>query len=338
MRCTLKEETTHKVWQGRTFFTTSSPGEMLPAAVYFPPNHPDTSRSLNVLLFFHGFYVGGTDALINSDNTRLCEQVLDAGRDVVLVAPWLGAKWGKGNGVLHTDRWADAGYTREFLRAILAALPDPPLASNLVSQTPPGVDAISGAGPVVPRLAIRNLVLACHSGGGVAMRNAVQSLGDLEGRLRECVGLDCLYNDGDAKFWSDRAQQGAPPAYFYFGPSTVSESIKLYLMAQGRVDALGNERKPPGQKLMNLLVRPGHISSFMYGGVTTNVSATIDQTMDDLIARTPPSKGTPFAEQAAANFAAGYIYPFGEKDERGGIHYFIARAFLRERLGSVALT
>ncbi len=170
------------------------------------------------------------------------------------------------------------------------------------------------------------------------MRNAVQSLGDLEGRLSECVGLDCLYTGGDAKFWSDRAQKGAPPAYFFFGPSTIPESIKMYLMAQGRADALGNERKPPGQTLNNLVVRPGHISSFMYGGVTTNVSATIAQTMDDLIARTPPSRGKTFAEQAADNFAAGYIFPYGEKDARGGIHYFIARAFLRERLGGAKLT
>jgi hypothetical protein len=181
------------------------------------------------------------------------------------------------------------------------------------------------------------------------MRNVVRTLGAFEGKLRECVGLDCLYNEGDAKFWYNRAQEaGASPSYFFYGPSTIPESIKLYLMARGRADALGNRREPPGPAQGNLVVRPGHISSYMSGRVTTNVPGYIDKVADDLIARGKPTAAAPsrtsaakdgeFVQQAAENFEAGYIFPFNEGDPRGGIHYFIARAFLLERLRNVSLS
>jgi hypothetical protein len=353
MQCKLGE-VKNPVWPGRTFFTTSVSGGMLPAAVYMPPNHNASATMLNVLLFLHGFYVGSTAALTDSDNCRLCEQVIASGRDIVLVAPWLGSKNGPGkeNGVLQTDRLADPKYGELFLKAILNALPPPSTATLVASAAIGGVDAISGAGPIVPftpspTLDIKNLVVACHSAGGVAMRNIVGTLGAFDGKLRECVGLDCLYNGGDAKFWHGRADKGAPASYFFYGPSTIPESIKLYLMAQGRADALGNRRDPQGPVLGNLVVRPGHISSYMSGGVTTNVSGYINKVVDDLIARTKPTAAGPprktaakdgeFADQAAENFKAGYIFPFKDGDARGGIHYFIARAFLLERLRSVSL-
>ena len=354
MQCKLGE-VKNPVWPGRTFFTTSVSGGMLPAAVYIPPNHNAAANVLNVLLFLHGFYVGSTEALTNSDNCRLCEQVIASGKDIVLVAPWLGHKKGRGieNGILQTDRLANAKYGEQFLTAIVEALPAPSTATVVASAAIGGADAVSGAGPVVkftppPKLTIKNLVVACHSAGGVAMRNIVGTLGAFEGKLRECVGLDCLYNDGDAKFWHNRAQEPrASPAYFFYGPSTIPESIKLHLMAQGRADALGNRREPPGPALGNLVVRPGHISSFMSGGVTTNVSGYIDKVADDLIARAKPPAAAParptaakdgeFVKQAAENFRAGYIFPFNDSDARGGIHYFIARAFLLERLRNVTL-
>jgi hypothetical protein len=348
MQCKLTE-VTHKVWPGRTFFTTSVSGGMRPAAVYMPPNHNESSRALNVLMFFHGFYVGSKEDLINSDNTRLCEQVLMAGRDVVLVAPWLGAKWGSGseNGTLQTDLFGEARYGQRFLRAILDALPDPSAPVVAAPAPSKGVDAISGAGPIVPRwFSIKNLVVACHSAGGAAMLNVVDTLGDFESKLRECIGLDCFYGSGDAKFWFDRAQKNAPPTYIFFGPSTIPQSIKLYLMAKGRADAFGNQRDPPGQTLDNIKVRPGHFSSYLYGGVANDVSSSIDRVIDDLIARPPPPSapakskialGSDFASQAAMNFAANYIFPVSDGEARGGIHYFIARAFLRERLNNVRL-
>src|SRR5206468_2955828 len=144
MQCKLGE-VKNPVWPGRTFFTTSVDGGMLPTAVYMPPNHTASANMLNVLLFLHGFYVGSTAALTNSDNCRLCEQVIGSGRDIVLVAPWLGFKNGRGkeNGVLQTDRLAEAKYGERYLRAILDALPAPSTATLVTSAATGPVDAIS---------------------------------------------------------------------------------------------------------------------------------------------------------------------------------------------------
>lgn len=350
MKCKLADAQ-HKMWPGRTFFTTSNDGEMLPTAVYMPPNHIEAARILNVLLYFHGWYVGSQHALINTDKSRLCEQVINSGRDVVLVAPWLGSKSAKGDGqAFHTDLFGQAGYGERFLKAILDAL-GAAISASAAPRKIRDVDAISGAGPIVGPFRIKNSVIACHSGGGVAMRNVVQTLGQFESSLRECIGLDCLYDDGDAKFWFDRARKpGTPLAYFVFGPSTRRESIKLYLMAKGRADALGNELNPAAPALANLTVRPGHIPHFGYGGVTTNVTSAIDGVMDDAITTPPaaPAKGKPppakaaaakrFVDQAVDNFDANYFFPsFLISEEQGGIHYLIAREFLRDGLSSVSL-
>ena len=220
MKCKLADAQ-HKMWPGRTFFTTSNDGEMLPTAVYMPPNHIEAARILNVLLYFHGWYVGSQHALINTDKSRLCEQVINSGRDVVLVAPWLGSKSAKGDGqAFHTDLFGQAGYGERFLKAILDAL-GAAISASAAPRKIRDVDAISAVGPSFGPFRIKNLVIACHSGGGVAMRNVVQTLGQFESSLRECIGLDCLYDDGDAKFWFDRARKrGTPLAYFVFGPST----------------------------------------------------------------------------------------------------------------------
>src|SRR5207248_5800696 len=41
-------------------------------------------------------------------------------------------------------------------------------------------------------LEIKNLIIACHSGGGDLMRDATGHLGDLESKLKECWGFDCM--------------------------------------------------------------------------------------------------------------------------------------------------
>ena len=83
MKCKLVDEP-HPVWPGRTLLTKWVDGEMLPTAVYMPPNHIETSRILNVLLYFHGWYVGSLEALISTDKARLCQTVMNSGKDAGL--------------------------------------------------------------------------------------------------------------------------------------------------------------------------------------------------------------------------------------------------------------
>jgi len=52
---------------------------------------------------------------------------------------------------------------------------------------------------------IKNLILACHSGGGVAMRAFVTGLGNSNtAALKGCWCFDCLYNGDDPDFWFKR--------------------------------------------------------------------------------------------------------------------------------------
>jgi len=59
----------------------------------------------------------------------------------------------------------------------------------------------------------------------------------------------------------------------------------------------------------------------------------IDNVVDDLITQTSaaPKDGENFVEHAVENFEKRYAFPY-EKDEMGGIHYFVARALLLERI------
>jgi hypothetical protein len=61
-----------------------------------------------------------------------------------------------------------------------------------------------------PRLAVRHLILAAHSGGGVALRQVARVLGGdaaFKDKLKACWGFDSLYGvkDRDADFWADWA-------------------------------------------------------------------------------------------------------------------------------------
>jgi hypothetical protein len=115
------------------------------------------------------------------------EEINKSGKNVILVVPTLGpfAEAGK----LREDRGP-----REFFDRIL--------------------DGLWRSGPhagLAERPTIRHLILAAHSGGGVALRRLAQVLGDdddYKDKLKECWGFDSIYGvkDRDAEFWSGWAQ------------------------------------------------------------------------------------------------------------------------------------
>ena len=78
---------------GVTLFTKRQAPGMRPTAVYLPPKHLTTATKFDVVLWLHGFYVRDHEYLFRNDPARLREQVRDSGRDVVLIAPFLGYEY-----------------------------------------------------------------------------------------------------------------------------------------------------------------------------------------------------------------------------------------------------
>jgi hypothetical protein len=86
-----------------------------------------------------------------------------------------------------------------------------------------------------PRAAftIKNLILACHSGGGVAMQAFVEGLGSTNSAaLKGCWCFDCLYGDS-ADFWG-KQYKGTAPFYAYYQDTETNAKSLLKLMGHQR--------------------------------------------------------------------------------------------------------
>lgn len=325
MPCELEQDSV-KTFPGLTLFSKRGSACRKPTAVYLPPKHLATNHALNVVLWLHGFYVKDHRYLFHSDAARVREQVLGSGKDVVLIAPFLGYEYLNAKkefegdysvAALEGEKWGE-----RYLDEVLAAL-----ARFQNPSAPPALD-------------IKNLVIACHSGGGGGMRKLVGTLGKYQSRLKECWGFDCLYGKkivpDDATFWYQWVSgQGGRPLHIVYGPSTLPQSVKLYLMGRGKATSQGNKADPPRAPLNNLHVTIGHYETYSTHGQTVKVGSYIDSVVDDLMTR-PSPKAKPstkpaksFVEQAADNLMANFI--FVEQDD---IHYFIARAFFLSKLRS----
>jgi hypothetical protein len=129
---------------------------------------------------------------------RLREEVNKSGKNVILVVPALGP-------FAEAGRLAKEGGPQEFLGRIL---------EGLRRQGPHAGQA--------ERPMIRHVILAAHSGGGVALRRVAQLLGDdgaYKDKLKACWGFDSIYGvkDRDADFWADwaRGHPGTKVTMFY---------------------------------------------------------------------------------------------------------------------------
>ncbi|MFO1350256.1 MAG: hypothetical protein U1F68_06080 [Gammaproteobacteria bacterium] len=329
MPCELEVDDV-KTFAGLTLYTKRGSSCIKQTAVYRPPNFSKTKKP-SVVLWLHGYYVPNHHALFRSDRARVREQVLASNKDVILIAPFLGYKYGLGKdegtyngGDLAAAKWGER-YLDEVLLA-LARLDDP------TAKRP---------------LDIQNLVIACHSAGGSSMRNLVGTLGKYQANLKECWGFDCLYGASatpdDAVFWATWATgKDGRPLYIVYGPSTLRQSLKLDLIARGIATLEGNKAVPPGPKISNVQVSIAHYETFMAFGQAVKVG-NLEAVVDDLITRPPPGskpgakpakpKDGDFVRVAAENLSANFVFvEYNAKTGTGDIHYFIARAFFLSRL------
>jgi hypothetical protein len=311
---------------GVTLFTKRTARCIKPTAVYFPPRHAVSSKKLDVVLWLHGYYVKDHKFLFNGDPARIREQVRDSGKDVVLIAPFLGYEYSVGDSVagnytvndLATPKWGE-----RYLDQIIAAISK--------FQTPEAEPP--------PLLQIGKLVIACHSGGGNGMRNLVGSLGKYQSNLTACWGFDCLYgahaNPDDATFWYQwLSGPNASALEIIYGPSTLPQSVKLHLMGRGLATADGNRAEPSRPAVNNLSVSIGHYDVFLAFGELVKVADLDPSYVDGFMMAAEPGgaalkhKGKPhgeFLQRAIKNVRDAFPFP-------NGIHYMIARGGFLSRL------
>jgi hypothetical protein len=175
-----------------------SEGGLKPMTGVFFPKGYQAKPEIDVIVYFHGHRIErknvkeSIDAYWNKKYAPyfpLREELNASAKNVVLIAPTLGPRSQPG--------WLlRKGGLDRYLDQILAAL------------RVHGPHKGSG-------VAIRNIVLASHSGGGTAMRYTALYGGKYTANIRECWGFDCLYDGAAAANWSSFAK-AHPKSKLYF--------------------------------------------------------------------------------------------------------------------------
>jgi hypothetical protein len=254
----------------------------------------------------------------------------DSGKDVVLVAPFLGYEYAVGDtfaGNYSVKDLATSNWGERYLEEILGAL----------------AQFLGGSSTSIPQLQIGKLIIACHSGGGNGMRNLVGTLGKYQAKLTACWGFDCLYGakarPDDATFWYQwLAGQSGPALEIVYGPSTLPQSVKLDLIGRGLAISDGNQAHPQRPALKNLRVTVGHYDQFPAFGQMVRVAdldeAFVDRFMLPQVADQPrlhqkpaPASGE-FLQHAISNARSAFPFP-------SDIHYMIARGGFFSRLSKL---
>jgi hypothetical protein len=235
-----------------------------PTAVYVKGMPALHAEAVTVIVWFHDFYVNNRQTLFKDtpgmevkllENLRSC-----AIKDLIFIAPWMGYVQEKkevvpgddgqpipkknkdgtikpGEFVMrnigspqyksleaHLGKAAD-----DYLKKILEGL------ANFVNSKGQALKDSSDGKPA-KAFTIKNLILACHSGGGMAMRAFVKGLGSGNtSALKGCWCFDCLYSGDDPTFWFNRGKT-APPFYEYYCDTEHNAKSLLKLMGHPKED------------------------------------------------------------------------------------------------------
>jgi hypothetical protein len=214
-----------------------------------PATHAD---AVTVIVWFHGFYVNDRNTLFNDlagKEVKLLANLKSCPiKELIFIAPFMGnvkpaeflldkekqkiplrdkkgeiipekfKTWNPGS-PQYRDVEAKLGKEADnYLTKILEGL------ANFLDGK--GQALTASDGKPASAFTIKNLIVACHSGGGVAMRAFVGGLGNTNtAALKGCWCFDCLYGGDDPKFWFNRGANAAPFYAYYWGTAGNAKSL-----------------------------------------------------------------------------------------------------------------
>jgi len=209
-----------------------------PMTGIFIPDGYAPDAAVDLILYLHGHKAEairrkGIDQYWNSQRFAygaLREGVNASARNVILVAPTLGSR-------SEAERLLLPGGLDAYIEKVLAALRA--YGPHRQAKSPP---------------ALGNLILACHSGGGLPMRQLAGGRDRAVAHIRECWGYDCTYNKGDEVFWAGwaRAHPNAK-VYIYYIPGSPTAPL---------AEGLRNRR------VQNAIVQPSRDKRHNYVPIT----------------------------------------------------------------------
>ncbi len=198
---------------GQTLYVSIPLGAERPAkpmtGIFIPQNFRPEPK-VDLIIYLHGVKPKA-DLTVNSYWNRshfptwpLREGLNRSGKNFLLVAPTLGPRSQTQTGWL-----AQPGGLDKYVDQALAAL--------------------ATHGPYQgQRPQLGNLILACHSGGGLPMRQLAMGKSRYASHIKECWGFDCLYFTGDENLWAQWAKSRPDARLFiHYQSSTRVRSEKL---------------------------------------------------------------------------------------------------------------
>jgi hypothetical protein len=144
------------------------------------------------------------------------EGINASGKNVILVAPTLGPK-------SQTIGLVKPGGLDAYLNQVII---------SLNSYGPyKGIQKLPTLG---------NLILACHSGGGLPMRQLALSKNNYSPKIKECWGFDCTYFNGDDTEWARWAKMNPTSRLYIYYATQKPTYWATRLKARAKTMGLSN--------------------------------------------------------------------------------------------------
>jgi hypothetical protein len=227
--------------KGFTGFAEKDDAPIKNTAVYLRPNHAFHNGKINVVLWFHGFYVEDVRDLVQPVNAgmemNLRDSVRNSNKDAVLIAPWLGLKTSSATGSLALGSLGEGTGCQAYLDQVIDGL--------LRFRQSMSKEASSV-------LEIGNLIIAGHSAGGALMKDASKHLGTYKDKVKEYWGFDCFYDDGYSAWLRDNPK---PDKVFYFGNGSGAHGYYAFKLMKEVYGTL-KQPVPPSRQIPNMYLAP----------------------------------------------------------------------------------